>query len=94
MSRTDAHVPYKYLPGGREYHDWWPAHLIWQHRGSGPKWQHEWNKQFGRERAVREYARQMNRNERHEARAALRRGDYDTLSTRYSGRHGGVWLAW
>lgn len=96
MSRTDAHTRYKYLPEGRSYEvayrrymagdigrlEWWAT-----------AWDHDWNKQFGRRPYQQFLQRQLNRNERHSAKAALRRGDYDAIPFHMTGRHSAAWLA-
>lgn len=100
MSRTDAHTPRKYLPEGRAYEtayrrymsgeisrlEWWAA--------SGAVWQFDWNSHYGRWNAEQWYARQENRRERHNAKAALRRGDYDAIPLHMTGRHSAAWLAY
>lgn len=98
MSRTDAHTRYEYLPDGRAYeterlrlqeldpYNWY--------RCFRKDWNREWNKHWSRPNVQGWYARQENRIERHAAKAALRRGDYDAIPFHMTGRHSAAWLAY
>lgn len=100
MSRTDAHTRYKHLPDGREYFDAYKR-FFYGGRIYGPEywawrsldWNPEWNKHYSRSSAEGWYAHQENRRERHHAKAALRRGDYDSIPLHMTGRHTAAWLA-
>ena len=105
MSRTDAHTRYEYLPDGREYDNWYHRYFNmrgtfmsnaerWFYYTHGPDWNREWNSHYGRSNAEQRYARQENRSERHNAKAALRRGDYDSIPLHMTGRHSAAWLAY
>lgn len=68
--------------------------MEWQQwKDSGPDWR-EMRPHFGRPNAQQWYAHQENRRERHNAKAALRRGDYDAIPFHMTGRHSAAWLAY
>lgn len=92
MSRTDAHTRIDFLPGFKEYEALREARAYL--RGQYGDWNREWNKHWSRSSAQGWYARQENRSERHAAKAALRRGDYDAIPLHMTGRHSAAWLAY
>jgi hypothetical protein len=99
MSRTDAHTRYNYLPGGREYLALRERMLagdlpLWAYVADDTPWEREWSKHWSRSSAEGWYARQENRSERHNAQAALRRGDYDSIPFHMTGRHSAAWLCY
>jgi hypothetical protein len=96
VSRTDAHTRYKFLPDGRKYEASYDRYLngeISRQEWICLGWNDEWNSHFGRSNAQQWYAHQENRNERRNAKAALRRGDYDAIPLHMTGRHSAAWLA-
>lgn len=95
MSRTDAHTRWKFLPDGMAYErEWAWVREDFLHRHMNMEWSHEWNSHFSRWSGEQWYAHQENRRERHNAKAALRRGDYDAIPFHMTGRHSAAWLAY
>lgn len=97
MSRTDAHTRYKHLPDGREYQAAWDYYVSMYPRPRSDwalMWKREWNTHSGRSGYQQFLQRHLNRSERHNAKAALRRGDYDSIPPHMTGRHSAAWLAY
>lgn len=103
MSRTDAHMPWWVAtdskpwrgPRAEKRTTLWTA-LEFQQWRQG--WDgislHEQSKHWSKSAAVQWYARQENRRERHNTKAALRRENYDAIPFHMTGRHSAIWLAY
>jgi len=92
MSRTDSHLPFRLTEYGMMHRAYRNGDITYG-AFQGAQWLTEYNTMFARPATVGTLSRAANRAARRNARAAIRRGDFDALQTRASGRHSAVYDA-
>jgi len=92
MSRTDSHRPFRLTEYGMMHRAYRNGDITYGAFQS-TEWLAEYSTMFARPATVGTLARAANRAARQNARTAIRRGDFDALQTRATGRHSAVYDA-